>query len=203
MIKHNKYIFLLFFLISGTSYKHDKKSYSKAIAITIAIQPFNDIPKSDINYVAENLKKMYSKVIIKDPIGFPKFTLNKFKTRYRADSLIKYLSNQTKDGYLTIGLTTKDISTTKGDFPDWGIMGLGYCPGKSCIASSFRIKGKNKLEKLFKVSIHELGHTQGLPHCPIKTCLMKDADGKDNLNEEKEFCPKCKNQLIKKGWVLK
>ncbi|MBK7764266.1 MAG: matrixin family metalloprotease [Bacteroidetes bacterium] len=129
--------------------------------------------------------------------------MNVNKTRYRADSLIHYLSRVTAKGHLTIGLTSKDISTTKNEHADWGVMGLGFCPGKSCIASTFRLKGNNKLEKLYKVAIHELGHTQGLPHCPVKTCLMRDAEGKDHLNEETGFCASCKAVLIKAGWDLR
>ena len=156
-----------------------------------------------IEFVSTELKKVYSSVEIKAPISLPKSAWIQSRARYRADSLIEFLSKQTIDGYLTIGLTTKDISTTKGEYPDWGLMGLGFCPGKSCIASSFRLKGQNKLEKLFKVAIHELGHTQGLQHCPVETCFMRDAEGKDNLNEEKEFCESCKKLLIKAGWGLK
>lgn len=141
--------------------------------------------------------------MVKSPIEFPRATLNKSRSRYRADSLIQFLSNRTRDGYLNIGLTDKDLSTTKHNHADWGIMGLSYCPGKSCIASSFRLKGTNKPEKLFKVAIHELGHTQGLPHCPVRTCFMQHANGKGHINEEKEFCPKCKAVLMKAGWVLK
>lgn len=169
---------------------------------TIIIQPFSDLKEADVNFVANELKKLYSKVIINKPIKFPQNALNEVKTRYRADSLIRFLSNRTERGFLTIGLTSKDISTTKGKHADWGVMGLGYCPGKSCIASSFRLKGENKLEKLFKVAIHELGHTQGLPHCKVKTCLMRDAEGKDHLDEEKDFCEKCKKVLVKAGWVF-
>jgi archaemetzincin len=171
--------------------------------ITIVIQPFVDISSADLVYVTRELRKCYRKIVVKFPIEFPRTSLNQSRTRYRADSLLSYLSNRTREGYLTIGLTTKDISTTKGEFKDWGIMGLGYCPGKSCIASSFRLKGTNKLKKLFKVAIHELGHTQGLPHCPVSTCFMQDAKSKDRINQEKEFCPKCKAVLIKAGWVLK
>lgn len=174
----------------------------KKRSITIIIQPFNNFPKNNLDYVRSELKKIYSNILIKPPIDLPKKSLNANKTRYRADSLIQFLSNQTAEGFLTIGLTEKDISTTKGEYPDWGIMGLGYCPGKSCIASTFRLKGNNNLEKLFKVAIHELGHTQGLPHCPEKSCLMRDAEGKDHLNDEKEFCDKCKSVLTQAGWAL-
>jgi archaemetzincin len=177
------------------------KVAKKPIATVIVIQPFNGFPAYLTQMVSVELKKMYKgTVIVRKSIPFPKNTLNYTKVRYRADSLIRHLSRVTPKGQLTIGLTNKDISTTKGEYPDWGIMGLGYCPGKSCIASTYRLKAGNLGEKLFKVAIHELGHTQGLPHCPVKTCLMRDAQGKDHLNEEKEFCPKCKRVLVKAGW---
>ena len=94
------------------------------------------------------------------------------------------------------------ISTTKNEIKDFGVMGLGFRPGNACVASSFRLSKQNKLDQLFKVAIHELGHTQGLPHCEVKTCFMRDAEGKNQTNDEKEFCSSCKIKLEKKGWVF-
>jgi archaemetzincin len=179
------------------------KTTVKNEKITIIIQPFADLSRSDLKYVTKELRKYYKKIKVNSPIEFPKSTLNQSGARHRADLLIRFLSDRTPKGYLTIGLTTKDISTTKGKFADWGVMGLGFCPGKSCIASSFRLKGTNKLDKLVKVSLHELGHTQGLPHCPVNKCIMQDAKRKDRWNQKKGFCAKCKAVLIKAGWVLK
>jgi archaemetzincin len=124
------------------------------------------------------------------------------RNRYRADSLIHWFNRTTPAGYVTLGLTSKDISTTKGSHEDFGIMGLGNRPGNACIASSFRLSNGNKAEELFKVAIHELGHTQGLPHCPNRYCFMRDAEGGNTTGEEKEFCPECKQRLISKGWKL-
>lgn len=155
------------------------------------------------------MKKIYSgDVIINNSIVLPQKALVQSRTRYRADSLIRFLRDFAKDGQLIIGVTNRDISTTKGAYPDWGVMGLGFCPGKSCIASTFRLKGKNRNEKLFKIAIHELGHTQGLAltktkHCLDKACLMRDAEGKDHLDELRYFCSKCKPILIKAGWEIK
>lgn len=211
--------FLLFVIILLCSCKNahndhktslsSNKRQNQQLKHSIIIQPFDGLPASSVEYVAEELHKIYSgNIITKEPIPLPNTSLNQNKTRYRADSLIRYLDDFTKEGQLIIGLTNKDISATKGKYPDWGIMGLGFCPGKSCIASTFRLKGKNRLEKLFKVAIHELGHTQGLAltetnHCPEKTCLMRDAEGKDNLDETINFCSKCKPVLIKAGWEIK
>jgi archaemetzincin len=171
--------------------------------VTLIIQPFDGFPETETQIIADELRKVYSKVTINKNSPFPSNSINSSGKRYRADSLIKYLSKQAPKNTLIIGLTNKDISTQKGKNKDWGVFGLGYCPGKSCIASNFRLKGKNRSEKLYKVAIHELGHTQGLPHCPEKTCLMRDAKGKDVLDEEKEFCKKCKQVLMSADWALK
>jgi archaemetzincin len=81
-------------------------------------------------------------------------------------------------------------------------MGLGFCPGNVCVASTFRLSKKNLKEQFYKVAIHELGHTQGLPHCEDKSCFMRDAEGGNPLNEEHGFCEVCKLFLKSKGWEL-
>lgn len=173
-----------------------------ASVIIIDIQPLGDIPKKTVDYVCEELKKIYPNIEVKKAIPLPKIAYYEGRKRYRADSLIHFLHRQTKSGHVSIGLTQKDISTTKNEIKDYGIMGLGYCPGNACVASTFRLSKKDVLVQLFKTSIHELGHTQGLPHCPVKTCFMRDAEGKNCTGEEKEFCPKCKAHLVSKGWDL-
>jgi len=172
-------------------------------SITIDVQPFSDMPATEVNYVVTELKKVYPAVTLKKTILLPQFAFNKLRNRYRADSLIQFLDANTLAQHVTIGLTSKDISAAKDSIADWGIMGLGFCPGKACVASSFRLTRSEKLMQLFKVSIHELGHTQGLPHCPVTTCFMRDAEGRNPTDEEKDFCADCKKHLINKGWAFK
>lgn len=171
--------------------------------ITIDIQPFSDISKTEREYVLTELKKVYPYVILKPAIVLPGSAYYSPRNRYRADSLINFLGRSTPEGHVTIGLTSKDISTNKGTYADWGVMGLGFCPGNACVVSTFRLTKSVKLMQLFKVAIHELGHTQGLPHCAVKSCFMRDAEGRNPTNEEVEFCPKCKALLVSKGWQFK
>lgn len=206
------YIFVIHFIScngidsGGSKLESAFDELKPKVKLCIVIQPFEGLPKSTTDFIAEQLKEVYSgDIIVNNPIPFPKNALNYNKKRYRADSLIRYLGTLVKDGQLILGLSNKDISTTTKKNFDWGVMGLGYCPGKSCIASTSRIKGKNRLEKLFKVAIHELGHNYGLTkttsnHCPNKTCLMRDADGKDDFDQLQNFCSKCKPVLINAGW---
>jgi archaemetzincin len=166
----------------------------------IYIQPFVGAALNDVNYIALALKKICDTVVLLPYCILPSYALNTTKTRYRADTLIAYLSRNTNQNSTTIGLTSYDISTSKNNIADWGVMGLGYQPGNACIASTFRLKNKNKQVDLFKVAIHELGHTQGLPHCKNETCYMQDAKGGYPLNNEIDFCEDCKKVLTKLGW---
>ena len=117
--------------------------------------------------------------------------INVKSPRYRADSILKILKRSKPDSIgIVLGLISKDISTTKKDlwgnvkkpaykYEDWGVFGLEYRPGPSCIISNYRIKNANKnlyLERLRKVCIHEIGHNLGLKHCThSEKCVMKDA----------------------------
>ncbi len=126
------------------------------------------------------------------------------RNRYRADNLISWLRETRPDSVdYVMALTASDISHTKGDIEDYGIMGLAYCPGRSGVISIFRIgKGaKNKahlMERFSKTVLHELGHNFGLPHCThAKHCLMRDACGtvKTLDKEEKMLCEECRRKL--------
>ncbi|WP_246008694.1 Zn-dependent protease [Chryseobacterium lactis] len=201
MKNYSFYFLLVFFLM--ISCKEEKQNVTKTEqkqAITILVQPFRDVTPQSLKTVTEGIKKVYPNVQVLEAIDFPKNTYYKERNRYRADSIIKFLSERTKEGFVTIGLTSKDISATRGRIKDFGIMGLGYRPGKACVASKFRLSKDNTDEQFYKIAIHELGHTQGLPHCPEKMCFMRDAEGKNPTNEETDFCKKCKTFLMNKNW---
>ncbi len=195
------FCFTLFSLIFSCEKSKDN-AVKNGEEITILIQPFEDVKPKQLTEISENIRKIYPKIKILEPIDFPKNAFYQPRNRYRADSIIKYLRTKAPNNCVTLALTNKDISVTKGKVADFGVMGLGYRPGKACVASSFRLNTKNKNEQFYKIAIHELGHTQGLKHCPDKTCFMRDAEGKNPTNEEKDFCQNCKKVLRSKHWKI-
>lgn len=173
------------------------------VAMKIVIQPFSDFSPVLSDSLYKRIEKINPNIEIAKPIPLPKSAYYAPRNRYRADSLISFLWKRSTTKSVVIGLTSKDISTTKGKVEDWGIMGLAYSPGHSCVVSTFRLDKTNLNEQLFKTAIHELGHTQGLPHCEDdKSCLMRDYYGGRPIDELTGFCRFCRSHLIRKGWNL-
>ena len=196
-----KYCFLIL-LCSFISCTNARKENDLKKSKVIVIQPLGDFKTEQSQLVFAEIKAINPNVVLRPNISFAENSYYKPRNRYRADSIIKSLKDNIGKDSLIVGLSNHDISTTYKGVEDWGVMGLGYRPGKSCVVSDFRMSRKNRNQQFYKVVLHELGHTEGLPHCETKTCLMRDAEGGNHLDEEKDFCVKCKNFLVNKGWNL-
>ena len=199
-----KYYFLiiLFSVISCTNRSNGNSSGKKPVQKVIVIQPLGDFNQEQSNKVLSEIRTINPNVVLRATIPFPESAYYKPRHRYRADSIIKNLKNHIGKDSVIVGLSNFDISTTKNGIRDWGVMGLGYRPGKSCVVSDFRLSAKNKNQQFYKLVLHELGHTAGLPHCKVRNCLMRDAEGGNPLDEEEKFCSNCTDFLKSKGWNL-
>ena len=133
------------------------------------------------------------------------------RRRYRADTLIDLLSEAAREDrehpeVRYLGLTSVDISTTKGRHKDWGIFGLAFSPGQGAVISSHRLKKKAKGREhvAFRVTntaIHEVGHSLGLAHCAEPRCPMQDAEGSiaNTDSSDQVLGPECAAQLAGGG----
>ncbi|PZP52586.1 MAG: hypothetical protein DI598_00295, partial [Pseudopedobacter saltans] len=54
------------------------------------LQPFNDLEKSDIQYVVDTLKKKMSKIVLANGIVLPNYAYVEERKRYKADSIIHF-----------------------------------------------------------------------------------------------------------------
>lgn len=197
------YRLTLFILLLQLSCKEYKKSGNTAIhahsTFRVKIIPLGKIEKKTADSLLASIKEILpaTEMVTHEPM--PEMAYYKPRNRYRADSIISWLRNRAGNDEVWLGITSQDISTTKNDNPDSGVMGLGFQPGNACVASDYRLRNK---KSLFKIAIHELGHTTGLSHCPEKNCCMRDAKGGNPTEEETGFCATCKKHLLSKGWRL-
>lgn len=189
---------------------------SGSLNTKVALQPLGKFDKSLLDTISDAIEDIYGfHVIILAGKQLPQNAYINIKSaRYRADSLLDYLELIKPDTIEhIIGLTESDISTTDRDesgdikkpvsrYIDWGVFGLGFMPGPSCVISTFRLKHNDRMkfiERLKKVCIHELGHNLGLPHCPVTGCVMGDANETiRTVDKEKlELCNDCKTRIRK------
>lgn len=191
---------LLFLLIFSLACRSDKVDI---IEYTVVIQPLGQFDPAQVDFVAKKLRLSYKKVEVRLALALPNHTLNKSKSRHRALSIITWLSKSVRKNESVIGITSEDISITKGSIDDYGIMGLGFCPGKACIATTYRLNKKRVNDQLYKIVIHEHGHNLGLPHCPSKGCYMMDAEGKNHTDGLYHFCTKCAKEFEKNNWDIR
>jgi archaemetzincin len=203
-MKYFLLIIIILFAVSCGDTSKNKKPVSITTAdkqniVKIKLLPLGKTTLQFIANIFSELKQVIGNIELLPHEEMPRNSYYAPRKRYRADSLIHWMSKRANTNEVFVGITMNDISTTKGDKADYGVMGLGFMPGKACVASSYRLKDK---KNFFKVAIHELGHTTGLPHCPDKTCYMRDAEGGDHTSLEKGFCNSCKNHLVGFGWRL-
>ncbi|HVL39437.1 MAG TPA: hypothetical protein VM328_08625 [Fimbriimonadaceae bacterium] len=164
---------------------------------TIAIQPFVGVGKGDIAAAKAAIQQGFrAKVVVLSHQSLPLSAYYKPRNRYRAENLLDNLSSRSR-GRKTIGLVSRDISTTLGTRKDWGILGLARLGGEVGVVSTFRIKpDARRSERLSKIVLHELGHTYGQDHCIAPRCLMNDLKGSIKvLDKAGDFCRSCRSNL--------
>lgn len=171
---------------------------------TVYLQPLGDgVAESELTFIEAALALYFPFAIKRLPtVPLPKDAYYATRARYRAERLLKHLERLTPpDAQVVVGLTEVDISTTKGDIYDWGVLGLATLSGKQCVISRFRaqrdaLSPLHVRERLTKTVVHEVGHTIGLPHCPNYGCIMEDGKGSvTTTDHEHDVCAQCRARV--------
>lgn len=127
---------------------------------------------------------------------------NPSRRQYDANQLLKLIDSESKPKVLkTIGLFHVDLFIPILTF----IFGQAVFNGNIGIVSNYRLKNEqyglpgDKLllfERFRKVIIHELGHTFGLIHCHVPSCVMRSTTYVEEIDQKKySFCNKCQREL--------
>lgn len=195
------------FIFAACSYiepENETKRIPSSVIARVLIQPLNDADTASIHFLQQGIQdSLGAEVQILPLRNMPAHAWYAARKRYWADTVLQWLQPlSAKRSEKILAVTGKDISTSTIKQYNWGIMGLAFQPGAVCIVSDYRLHSASvgavqRRHKLLKVALHELGHTTGLPHCAVATCLMADAEGKDKTAQLTGFCNSCSTHIFK------
>jgi archaemetzincin len=155
--------------------------------------------------VAESVKKEF---LVEVNIREGHLDLSEFydptRRQYNGVKLVHEVENAySSDLSKTIGLFNVDLFIPILTF----IFGQAFLNGRTGIASCYRLSNERYgiqfddrmiLERFIKEVIHELGHTFGLIHCHIPTCVMRSSTYVEDIDQKGTgLCPKCRNEYNK------
>jgi len=167
----------------------------------VVLQPFIGFPDEFSEKLLTDIRKIFPRTTLSEPISLPDKVFRNDSSIYKADSLVAFLERKSSGTDVIIGLTNKKIGIGKYRIKE--VMGLADMPGYSSVTSTYMLSPENTYSQLYKLTLHELAHTQGVRHCKKdSTCYMSSVNGNNPWDVETGFCNRCKEFLIRKGWKL-
>ncbi len=126
------------------------------------------------------------------------------RRQYNGSRLLRDIEEKfSTDSSKTLGLFNVDLFIPILTY----IFGQAFLNGRSGIASFYRLNNERygintdaniAFERFKKEVIHELGHTFGLIHCHVPTCVMRSSTYVEDIDQKSaKICLRCRNELAK------
>ncbi|MGC4113987.1 MAG: hypothetical protein QM765_04875 [Myxococcales bacterium] len=168
----------------------------------VSLVPLGNVDPALVKVAAEALQsRLGHPVRVESPRELPKSAWNASRKRWRAEKLLEALDADRPQGaWKVLGLTSAELSATKGEVPERRVRGEGEVGGRVCVASSWSDErdARTKADLHGRVAdlvVHEVGHTLGLGHCQVKGCVMRAAEARAQEASTGQPCDACRKKL--------
>ncbi|RMD68500.1 MAG: hypothetical protein D6819_09210 [Gammaproteobacteria bacterium] len=163
-------------------------------AMRKVILPFEGTSPGDILHLLEDLAQLRLAFQAGGPVPVPPQAFDPLRRQYRAEVLLSRV--RAVPGEKAIGIADVDLYAGGLNF----VFGLAEMPGKAAVVSLYRLRfGADEglfRERAVKETVHEFGHTLGLPHCPHPRCVMHFSNTLEEVDSKgKTFCLSCQQKL--------
>jgi archaemetzincin len=198
-------IFLVILGCSTNEFQHKgKKQEVKSKQGEIYVLAINKVDSTLLEKLSTNLEKIFGQKIRVRQISLDlEFAYNSERKQYYSSAILEKLRDTSSEaGERVLGLLDVDLYVPDLNF----VFGEADIVEKLAVISTKRLRpeyyGLPKDEKLLldrtlKESVHELGHTYGLRHCPDKNCVMYFSNSlQDTDFKSSSFCESCKRKLM-------
>jgi len=127
--------------------------------------------------------------------------------QYDADLFLREMAGSVPSGVKAVFIVREDMFSKPLNFV------FGLAAEDACVVAAARfdprfygeakdVKKAGALfkERIFKETVHELGHTFGMPHCDDKRCVMVFSNSIEDVDRKGvEFCGRCRKALKIEG----
>jgi archaemetzincin len=160
--------------------------------------PFGRFDRRQLDILQDRLPRHFLKTEVKvaDPIEIPENSFVTWRRQFLAEEflscLLKILPEE--KNLRILGVTDRDLFAPGLNFV------FGQAFNRVAVISTFRLRDARGSEaesgllqlRMLKEAVHELGHTFGLEHCPIKSCVMHFSNTLlDTDFKSEHFCQEC------------
>lgn len=166
----------------------------------IGLVPLDPVDPEILDHISSAISTFFSlSVQILPTKPLPSSSHHIVRNQHHSTQLLEYLLSCEAhcEFFRVLGITEVDLYIPIFTF----VFGEAQLDGKAALISTFRPRGSASgikapqsilLNRLLKLSMHELGHTFGLPHCRQDGCLMGFAPNLEKLDQKNpKICKYC------------
>ena len=173
----------------------------------LSLMPVGRVDRALLEPLAEDLTRCLRVACAIQPDGLEaEFAFNPLRRQYHSTEILKkILQRPASEAWRVLGVTEMDLYIPVLTF----VFGEAQLSAVGAVVSTHRLRQEFYgmptdpellRERLLKESLHELGHTYGLRHCPDYSCVMSASNGVERIDLKRaEFCPACAQALPASG----
>jgi archaemetzincin len=138
----------------------------------------------------------------------PEFAFHPERQQYHSSQILAAMQPLTGDWWRVLGVAAVDLYIPILTF----VFGEAQIGGPCALVSSYRLREefyglppdcRTLRARLFKESVHEIGHTLGLTHCHDYRCAMAASHAVEWIDvKEPLLCSQCQSRVLDGGRQL-